>query len=294
MLAGVAAVHGREDAVRARLHGKVQRRHERGQRGEQPDDLVGEILRMARREAEPLDARGIHGPKDIREPRLAVKVAPVGVHVLPQQRDLLDARFRIGARLGGDVVQGPRLLAPADVGHDAVGAEIVASHGDGQPRRPVVLAHRGQGGGELRSPLNHFGGAAVLLDGASEKPRQRAQIVSAENHIEMGKRRKQLVAVALADAAAYGDVALVKGRAVAQGDVLHGGDLPVEPRVGSLADAARHEHDDVRLLDGFDGQRAQALQHAGDPLGIVLVHLAAEGVDAETSSLEDVAHSKTL
>ena len=38
--------------------------------------LVGEILRMARREAEPLDARGIHGPKDIREPRLAVKVAP--------------------------------------------------------------------------------------------------------------------------------------------------------------------------------------------------------------------------
>ena len=106
----------------------------------------------------------------------------------------------------------------------------------------------------------------------------------------MGKRRKQLVAVALADAAAYGDVALVEGRAVAQGDVLHGGDLPVEPRVGSLADAARHEHDDVRLLDGFDGQRAQALQHAGDPLGIVLVHLAAEGVDAETSSLEDVAH----
>ena len=123
---------------------------------------------------------------------------------------------------------------------------------------------------------------AVLLDGASEKPRQRAQVVSAENHIEMGKRRKQLVAVALADAAAYGDVALVEGRAVAQGDVLHGGDLPVEPRVGSLADAARHEHDDVRLLDGFDRQRAQALQHAGDPLGIVLVHLAAEGVDAET------------
>ena len=51
----------------------------------------------------------------------------------------------------------------------------------------------------------------MLLDGASEKPRQRAQIVSAENHIEMGKRRKQLVAVALADAAAYGDVALVEG-----------------------------------------------------------------------------------
>ena len=249
---------------------------------------------MARREAEPLDARGIHGPKDIREPRLAVKVAPVGVHVLPQQRDLLDACFYIGVRLGGDVVQGPRLLAPADVGHDAVGAEIVASHGDGQPCRPVVLAHRGQGGGELRSPLDHLGGTAVLLDGASEKPRQRAQVVSAENHIEMGKRRKQLVAVALADAAAYGDVALVEGRAVAQGDVLHGGDLPVEPRVGSLADAARHEHDDVRLLDGFDGQRAQALQHAGDPLGIVLVHLAAEGVDAETSFLEDVAHSKTL
>ena len=35
-------------------------------------------------------------------------------------------------------------------------------------------------------------------------------------------------------------------------------------------------------------------QYPPELLGIPGIHLAAEGVDAETSSLEDVAHSKTL
>ncbi len=128
------------------------------------------------------------------------------------------------------------------------------------------------------------------LDGRGEQPRQRGQVVGAEDDVQVRQLLHELLAVALTDAASHGDVALLVGRAVSHGNVLHGCDLAVEPRIGGLAHAAGHEHDDIGLFNGADGQRAQPLEHAGDALGVVLVHLAAEGVDAESSALEGNAH----
>ena len=114
--------------------------------------------------------------------------------------------------------------------------------------------------------------------------------MGAEHDIEVRQLLGELLAVALADATPYRDIALVERRALAHGDILHGGHLPVEARIGRLAYAARQKHNDIGLLDGGDGQRAQSFQHAGYALGIVLVHLAAESMDAEGGPFEMSAH----
>ena len=54
--ARVAAVHGGEDAVGARLHRQMQLRHQRRQIAMRGDQIVVHVARMARGVAQPLDA----------------------------------------------------------------------------------------------------------------------------------------------------------------------------------------------------------------------------------------------
>ena len=67
---------------------------------------------------------------------------------------------------------------------------------------------------------------------------------------------------------------------------LHGGDLTIEVRVGLLADAARHEDDDIGFLNGFYHECSERFEHARYALGIVFIHLASEGVDAERKPID--------
>ena len=60
------------------------------------------------------------GAQHLGEPRLAVEVAPVAVHVLAEQRDLDDTVSDEARDLGDDVLQRARPLAAAHVRHDAV------------------------------------------------------------------------------------------------------------------------------------------------------------------------------
>ena len=84
MVARIAPVHCCENGVGARLHGKVERRHERSQRTELLNNLVGKILRMARCKAKPFDSRLVDGIEDIGEARFSVKITAVGVDVLSE------------------------------------------------------------------------------------------------------------------------------------------------------------------------------------------------------------------
>ena len=140
MVARIAPVHCCENSVGARLHRKVERRHERSQGAELLDNLVGEILRMACCEAKPFDSRLVDGVKDVGETGFSVKITAVGVHVLSEQRDFLHAGSDIALGFGDDILNRARFLATADIGNDAVGAEIVAPDGDGQPCCPGMLA----------------------------------------------------------------------------------------------------------------------------------------------------------
>ena len=236
---------------------------------------------MARREAQALDARGVERIEHGREAGRAVQVAAVGVHVLAQKGDLLHAGGHIALRLGYDILERARLLSAAYVGHDAVRAEVVATLRDGEPSGPRVLARRRQLRGKRRAGVEHLHVMAPLVERLFQQSRKRAQVVRAEHHVQVRQLIDELLPVALPDAAAHGHDALGQRGAGAQRSVLERGHLTVEARVGGFAHAARHEHDEVGILDGIDGQRAQAFEHAGNALGIVFVHLAAERADTE-------------
>ena len=61
--------------------------------------------------------------------------------------------------------------------------------------------------------------------------------------------------------------------------LLEAPERAVEPLVGVLPDAARVEHHHVGVLHGGGRRQAVGHQQPGEPLGVVLVHLAPEGPD---------------
>src|SRR3954453_14021654 len=60
-------------------------------------------------------------------------------------------------------------------------------------------------------------------------------------------------------------------------------EMAIELVVGVLPDAAGVEHPHGRRFQIVRRDQSVGRQHAGDPLGIVFVHLAAEGTDVETT-----------
>ena len=87
--------------------------------------------------ADALDpVHGVAGAQELSELRAQRRrqVASPGVHVLSQQRDLLDAVAREPLNLGNDVAGAPALLAAAHGGNDAVRALRVAPHRHLHPR----------------------------------------------------------------------------------------------------------------------------------------------------------------
>ena len=133
--AGVAAVHGREDAVGARLHRQMQLRHQRRQIAMRRDQVVAHVERMAGRIAQPLDAADLREPfeQPRQRPRPPVRSgAMIGIDVLSDQRDFAHAGVRQPLDFGADLVDRAGGFRAARIGHDAERAELVAAflHGD--------------------------------------------------------------------------------------------------------------------------------------------------------------------
>ena len=70
----VLAVHGREDAIRSRLHGQMQERHQLRNFGMSRDQILAHVARMAGHVAKPLQ------PLDVGE---APRSNPQGSHARP-------------------------------------------------------------------------------------------------------------------------------------------------------------------------------------------------------------------
>ena len=101
--------------------------------------------------------------------------------------------------------------------------------------------------------------------------------MGAEDHVDVGGPLADLLPVHLGQAAAHGDLHV--GPALPQR--LQVAQMAVELVVGVLPDAAGVEHHDVGGLEVGRGHQAVGHQDPGQPLGVVLVHLAAEGPDVE-------------
>src|SRR5206468_2823077 len=94
---------------------------------------------MRAREADPVDSlNGIAGPQQLGE--VAADVAPVGVHVLAEQRELAHSFARKTLDLREDLAGPPRDLAAPDGRDDAVRADGVAAHRDLHPGLEASLA----------------------------------------------------------------------------------------------------------------------------------------------------------
>ncbi len=103
-----------------------------------------------------------------------------------------------------------------------------------------------------------------------------SDVVRTEDHVHVRQLLEQTLAVPLPDASADSDQ---RPLAPAGFERLERGHLATQPFVGVLANAARHEDDDIRALGVFDGAHRLGAQQPGDAFGVVLVHLAPEGAD---------------
>ena len=196
------------------------------------------------------------------------QVAPVGVDVLPQQRHLAHAigRHRLG--LLHELCKRAADLAPTRGGHDAVGARAVAAHADLQPSlersRPQCRQVAGEAL-ELEVPLRR----ERIADQELGQP---MDLAGTKCDVDEREALEDLVLQRLRPAAAnpdhpLGPFPLQAPRFTEMGD---------EAAVGRLADRARVEQDEVGVAAPRGLGVAERAKHALHPLGVVLVHLAAE------------------
>ena len=111
--------------------------------------------------------------------------------------------------------------------------------------------------------------------GLSKQLSSPVHVVSAEHYVDMASSMLDLVTVLLGQTAPYRHLNL---RALGL-QCLEVAESSVELVVGVLPDAAGVEHDDVGLFHRSRWDHAFGLQQAGNPLAVVLVHLAPIGAN---------------
>ena len=100
--------------------------------------------------------------------------------------------------------------------------------------------------------------------------------MGAKNDVDVIDVGEQAFAIALGDAAAHGDHTPTRRR---RRKALAGIALTIQARIGSLAHAARHEHDNIGMHRIERHKTAIRIEQTTHALGVVLVHLAAECAD---------------
>ncbi len=275
---GVMAIHLGQYPVRAALHRQMQVLAQVRLRGNGVNELMAGVLRVAGHEADLIIAgHRAEQVEQVGKIHLLFQALAVAVDILAQQGDLLVARFHKAPELGQDIAGLAALFAAADIGHDAVGAEVVAAVHNGQPGAELALAPDGD--------VLHDNGALsrlqkdplMLLQLLRNELRQGVDAVHAEDEVH--------IRVALAQLFHH---MLLVGHAAAQADhqaglfllqALERTHIAENALLGVLADGAGVEEDEV----GVFGLVAQAVadihQHTLDALAVVDVLLAAVAVD---------------
>ncbi len=289
--APVGAAHRPQHRVRSALQRHVQRGHDVGRLGHRLDHVVGEVARVRGGEADPLEALDrAAGTQQLGEGRAVAELGAVGVHVLPEQRDLDHALGHQRLDLAQDLAGAAVPLRAPQRGHDAEGAFVVAADGDRHPRRVRGFASGRERGREGLERLPDLELRLLLHAGTLQQDGQRADVVRAEHDVHPGRAPLHLAAVLLGQAAAHGDLhARLAG--------LDRGQVPevaVEPVVRVLPHRAGVEDDDVRLPSRFGAHVARLFQQSGQALGVVHVHLAPVGADVVTLHIVSLRHGSRI
>jgi hypothetical protein len=234
------------------------------------DHILAHVLRVRAGVANALDALELVEPaQELREAGALAQVAPVGVDVLPEQRHLLDTVGRHRRDLRHELLGRAAHLASTRRGHDAVGARTVAAHADLHPALEAALAVRRKVAGEALELEEALRGERL----ARQELRELMHLAGAERHINEREALEHLLLQRLRPAATDPHDAL---RLLAL-EALGLAQMRDEAAVRGLTDRARVEQDQIRLLACAGLRVAERLEHALHALGVVLVHLAAEG-----------------
>ena len=255
---------------------------------------MGEVVRVRADEPDTTDAiLLVHRAQELAEPRPrggigSGEVAPVRVHVLPEEGHLHHAARRCALDLGQDVAQRPGPLRPAHERDDAERAVVVAADAHRDPGVMRRARPRGQRAREDLGVFAHVHLGAVSFGRADEieEPRQR---VGADHHVDPRRSRLDAALVLLREAPGHDDP---KPRV----RILHRLQVPeraVQSVVGVLAHGAGVEHDDLGVGRGGGRRVAVALEEARDALGVVLVHLTPERPDEIAPGHADESTSLT-
>ena len=242
------------------------------------EELVGRVLRLARHKAEPIVAgNGVDGGEQVCKVVIGAQVLAVAVHVLAEEGDLLVALGDQAAAFLDDLLRLAAALAAADVGHDAVRAEVVAAVHDAHPRAHAALAHDGK----------ILGDAAVLVLDGENALILRVHLVQQLGEPPLGLRAEHQVYVVVGVFHLVGHDLLLR-HAAAEADDLIGlcglrvaeaAQVAVNALFRVLADGAGVEQDDVGLILVARELIAHLAQHAHEHLAVCHVLLAAERVD---------------
>ena len=277
LLPGVAAVHGPEHPVVAGLDGQMELVGAMGALRHGAEELFRGVLGMAGHEAEDIVPRdGVHHADEIGKVHPRAKVLSVGIHVLAQKGDVLIPGLDQFPGLPYHVLRLSGTLPAPDVGHDAVGAEVVAAVHDGEPGLDGPVPPLGDALGHGAVAL--LGGEDPLfaVHGPLQQLRETPELVGPEDQIHDG--------IGLFDL--LGDVGLLH-HAAADGDdlagpgllaVIQGAHVAEDPHLRVLPHGAGVHHDHVRLELILGKAVAHLRQVAPQLFAVGLVLLAAVGV----------------
>ena len=152
----IGAVHGAEHPVAAGLHRQVQLPGHMAAGSHHVEQLVAGVLRLGGHKADKVVALDlIQRRQQVGKVVADAQILAVGVDVLPQQGDLLEALGHKAAHLIDDPLRVAAALPAPDVGHDAVGTEVVAAVHDGHPRAGASLPHHGHALGDGAVFIRH-------------------------------------------------------------------------------------------------------------------------------------------
>ena len=238
------------------------------------DQLVGQVLGVAGHEADAGNVHAVQAAQQFREGGSALQPLAVGIHILSQQHDFLHAAYAQLLRFPEDIVHPAAALPPADIGHDAVGAEVVAAVHNGDVRRILPQPLDGQilGNGVL---VLHFHHGPVAVEGFAKQFRQAVQVGGSEGQIHKAVLLQDLFCHAglLNHAAAHAD----DEAGVALAYFLQPGHIAQGTALGVVADAAGVEQHKIGMLPVGGLLHAHVPQHARENLAVMGVHLAAVG-----------------
>ena len=243
------------------------------------DDVLGKITGIRGHEAQtaqPFDLGGRF--QQIREIGAVLQVPAVGIDILAQQHDLLHAVPDQPAAFVQDLFFAPAPLPSPDIGHDAVGAELIAAVHDIDAGLVGIFAVIGQVFHDAFRLVPDVHIAAVALQGITEIFRETEQVVGAEDQVHERIGPVDLVHVggllhhAAADADLHHGILLFK-----MGDPAQAAE---DPLVRVVPDRTGVEEDKIRVL-ALNLLITGRPQDARQLLRIPGVHLTAEGIDME-------------